>query len=40
MEEWYRQQDYFKEENLVKIRTWIENEVINLSSFKSLDLAS
>ena len=40
MEEWYRQQEYFKEENLAKIKTWIENEVINLSSFKSLDLAS
>lgn len=40
MEDWYREQDFFTEENLVKIKSWIEDEIIDLSSFQSLYLAS
>jgi 5-methylcytosine-specific restriction endonuclease McrA len=40
MEEWFKQQEYFTEEKLAKIKTWMENEIINLSSFKDHYLAS
>jgi len=34
MEEWFKQQDYYTEEKLDRIKTWIENEIIDLSSFR------
>jgi len=40
MEEWFKQQEYFTEEKLAKIKTWMENEIINLSSFNDHFLAS
>jgi len=33
MEDWYRQQIYFNEEHLVKIQTWMSEDLISLFSY-------
>jgi len=33
MEAWYKQQEFFTEEKFAKIKNWVENEIIDLSSF-------
>jgi len=33
MEEWYRQQDFFTEARLNKIKAWKEQEVLDLFSY-------
>lgn len=33
LEAWYPAQDFFSEEKLAKIKNWMENEIIDLSTF-------
>jgi len=39
MEAWYKQQEFFTEEKFAKIKNWVENEIIDLSSFISYHVA-
>jgi len=39
MEQWFKQQEYFTEEKLAKIKNWTKDEVINLSSFRPYHVA-
>jgi len=35
MEEWYRQQDFFNEIRLQRLKAWTEQEVIDLHAYTS-----
>jgi len=39
MEPWYTTQEFFSEEKLAKIKSWMQNELIDLSSFTSYHVA-
>lgn len=39
MESWYMQQEFFAEAKLAKIKNWMQNEIIDLSSFTPYHVA-
>lgn len=40
MEAWYKEQEYFSEEKMAKIKAWMEDEIIDLSTLMPYRFAS